>query len=102
MKKTLAYVSTAILLGFAIMMLPKTIETQLMTTTQQGENMTNEENMTNRYSVPSDNSFKSTTAESTFYGLGVQPTNLLPSGLILISGLIAALSVYAVTRKRLS
>lgn len=78
------------LLGFAIMMLPKTIETELAPT-PQGEDGTNE-------ILPA---MTEESYESTPYGLLAQPGNLLSFSLILLSGLIAATSVYAITRKQL-
>ncbi len=88
--KTSVYVSTAILLGLAIMILPKTIELQLMMRSQ-GENITDDIFPT------SEDGYKMTP-----FGFFTQPMNLLAFGLIFLTGLIAALGVYAVTRKRLS
>jgi len=90
MKKTLIYVSTAMLLGFAIMMFPKTIEPQLAPT-PRGEERTNE-----ILPAMTEDSYKLTPD-----GLLNQPGKLVSFGLILLSGLIAATSVYAITRKQL-
>lgn len=85
MKKAITYAATAILLGFALMMLPKIMETQ-PTGTPMTEDTRNE-------FFPfylGDSSKKE--------ALGLM--NLLPSSLIFFSGLIAALAAYTVLKRR--
>jgi hypothetical protein len=81
MKKTVAYAATAILLGFAVMLLPLPL-VQLQPQALQPAQLTE------------DSRAKQT------YGLASQPLNLLPSSLIFLTGLIAALGVYAMTKRR--
>ncbi len=90
MKKTLAYITTAILLGLAVMMLPLALENgaqpqfpQPGARTQSTEAMNQDNGM-----------LKS-------YGLANQPSNLLPSSLVLLSGLIVAITAYAIFRRRI-
>lgn len=89
MKKALAYAAIAALLGFAVMMLPFTIQTGSQT---QFMNAPSEEGAT-----------KGTDSSALqFYGIARQPTSLLPSSLIFFSGLITALGVYAMLKRRFS
>jgi len=94
MKKTMAYFATAILLGFAIMMLPLALETGPPTYMPQPEFLrplkTNGAEM-----------FTDGAPRLQPYGLGTQPLNLLPSSAILFLGLIVALGVYAILKKRM-
>jgi len=90
MKKAMVYVSTAILLGFAIMMLPKALETYAP---QSGF-----------ASPPKTRGFELAGQDSSnalWYAQVRQPLDLLPSSLIIFSGLIVALSVYAILRRRI-
>lgn len=92
MKKTLAYTATAILLGFAIMTLPLALlgpptyrsQPQLYTDTPNAAEMKGEDSLLLRY------------------GLAAHPSNLLPSSLIFVSGLVLALGVYAVLKRRMT
>lgn len=86
MKKALAYVAAAVMLGFAVMIMPLTLgpQTQLL---EPGRTMGIESPSKN------DNTYG-------LYGLGRQPLSLLPSSLVFFSGLIAALSVYIVLKRR--
>jgi len=93
MKKALAYTATAILLGFAIMMLPLALKTgpstyqpkpQFMSTPSEGGDMKGEDNSLARS-----------------FGLAGQPSNLLSSSLIFFSGLMIALGIYIITKRRI-
>jgi RsiW-degrading membrane proteinase PrsW (M82 family) len=91
MKKALAFAATAILLGFTVMMLPLALETGPPTYTPdfQRTQLLGGMEEENRKIMPA-------------YGyIASQPSNLLPSSLILISGLIVALSVYAILKRRI-
>jgi hypothetical protein len=90
MKKTLAYTATAILLGFAIIMIPRVLEPQQ---TFMGTAETNTQSRAIPF-FPSDASKQGPTQ------LISKPVNFLPSSLILITGLIAASTTYAILRKR--
>lgn len=88
MKKTLAYVTTAILLGLAVMMLPLALENgaqpqfhQPGARTQSTEAMNQDNGMLKSYGL-------------------TNPSNLLPSSLVLLSGLIVAITAYAIFRRR--
>jgi len=85
MKKIMAYSLTAVLLGFTVMMLPLAFKTGLPTPLAPtfGEKVDEESRWLG------------------LSGLTSQPLNLLPSILIFISGLIVALGVYAIIRKRM-
>ena len=85
MKKTAAYVSTAILLGCAIMMLPLALGSHPQSLSPV------------RTFGGEENKYGNT---SGFYGVGSQPLNLLPSSLVFFSGLIIALGAYAVLKRR--
>jgi len=91
MKKTMAYAATAILLGIAIMMLPKALEIQPTTPASQPTDFA-------ETNLPIKGEDRSETAS---YGLGSQPSNLLPSSLIFFSGLIVAVSIYVTLKKRI-
>ena len=89
MKKALAYVAIALLLGFAVMMLPRTLETQVtMNAPQTGD-------FAKTLGVRSEDSSK-----AAVQALASQPSNLVPSSLIILSGLIVALVAYVILRKR--
>jgi len=95
MKKALAYVATAVLLGFAVMMLPLAL--RIGSSAFQFP------------PSPINPQFGNTPAEDTMkgadnsalqlYGIARQ---LLPSTLILFSGLIVALAMYFLLKKRMS
>jgi hypothetical protein len=97
MKKTLAYLAAAILLGFVVARLPLAIKagpeylsplsppsTQFMNTPMEQDAAKDEISSALR-----------------FYWASGQPSSLLPSSLIFFSGLIVALTVYAVLKKRM-
>jgi len=84
MKKSLIYVATAILLGLAVMMLPLNLESLQPTKTYNDEMQPERRNLLQ------------------LYGLGSQPSNILPSSLIAFSALIVALGVYAVSKRRMT
>lgn len=77
MKKTLAYLAAAILLGFVMARLPLAMNAPMEQDATKGE--------------PS--------SVLRLYGISGQPSSLLPSSLIFFSGLIAALTVYAIFKK---
>ncbi len=83
MKKAIAYAATAIVLGFALMVLPKIMETQLTIGTPMTEDARNE-------------FFFGDSSRKEALGL----VNLLPSSLIFFSGLVAALAAYTVLKRR--
>jgi len=86
MKKTMAYAATAILLGFAIMRLPLALEAGQPTYGAKPQSLQPQ-------------SEESSMMRS--YGLGKQPLNLLHSSFIFLSGLVAALGMYAILKKRI-
>lgn len=90
MKKTLAYTATAILLGFAIIMIPRILEPQQTF-------MRTPETNTQGQALPF---FISDASKQGPSQLISKPTNFLPSSLILITGLIAATATYTILRKR--
>jgi len=85
MKKKMVYSLTAVLLGFTVMMLPLALITGLPTSLAPtfGEKVDEESHWLG------------------LSGLTSQPLNVLPSILIFILGLIVALGVYAIIRKRI-
>lgn len=98
MKKTLAYIVAAILLGFVVARLPLAMKTG------QPEYLSP--------LSPSNTQFMNATAEQDaykgeigtvlrLYGISGQPSNLLSSSLVFLSGLIVALTVYAILKKRM-
>ncbi len=91
MKKAIAYAATAIILGFALMMLPKIMETQPTTGTPMTGDTRNE-------FFPF---YLGDSSKTEAYGLASQPLNLLPSSLIFLSGLIAALAAYTILKRRI-
>jgi len=93
MKRALAYVTTAILLGFAVMMLPKTLQ-PLQTQPATSPSQPTSYSETN---FPFGDESRSKTLP---YALTSQPLNLLPSSLILFSGLIVALGAYAIFKRK--
>lgn len=93
--KLVAYAAAAVLIGFAVMMLPPAIETGPPTYDPRQAPSTylsppSEGGNEQRYQLDSKDGFAS------------QPSsNMLPSGLILIAGLAVALVAYASLRKQL-
>ena len=96
--KPLIYSATAVLLGFAIMIVPLALQTGPPTYQPQLSPFphTRTENTFNG-ALSSDDTGKS----PSFCGLD-QLSNLLPFTLILLIGLVAATGVYAAFRKRLA
>ena len=90
MKKTLAYVTTAILLGLAVMMLPLALENgaQPQFPPPGARTQSTEAKDQNNGMLQS-------------YGLASQPSNLLPSSLVLLSGLIVAIAAHVILRRRI-
>jgi len=90
MKKTLAYITTAILLGLAVMMLPLTLENGAQPQFPQpgAPTQSTEAKDQNNEILRS-------------YGFASQPSNLLPSSVVLLSGLIVAIAAHAIVRRRI-
>ena len=82
MKKTLAYVTTAILLGLAVMMLPLALENG----TQP------------QFPQPG---ARTLSTEAKDQNNGMRARNLLPSSLVLLSGLIVAIAAHVILRRRI-
>jgi len=95
MKKALAYAVTAILIGFAVMMLPLALHKQELT--PQLPPQVSPEFFANTMERDDTKGVNSSSSRS--YGFAWQ-TSILPSTLILLLGLIAALGVYALLKKR--
>jgi len=99
-KKLAAYsllaILTGLLVGFAIMMLPPTLETGPPYAPKLPQDITQNYAENSRTNEQQGGSLVDS------YGFASQPSNLLPSGLIAITGLAVALGVYIVIRKRLS
>ena len=91
--KLAAYATAAVLIGFAVMMLPRALETGPPTYNPLAPSTftSSEGKGTNEQRDQLDNT----------YGLASQPSNILPSGLILLAGLVVALVAYAFLRKQL-
>jgi len=96
MKKTMAYAVTAILLGFAIMMLPLALETGPPTYTPQPQ-FTKGLTTSDSERLPEDTNMFA----QQVYGFVSQPWNLLPSSFIFLSGLIVALAMYTILKRRM-
>jgi len=97
MKKVLAYVATAVLLGFAVIMLPLTMQIG-SSAFRSPLSPTNPQFM--------DNPTEGTTKGEDYlilqyYGIAKQPANLLPSSLVFFSGLIVALTAYVILKRRM-
>jgi hypothetical protein len=89
MKKTIVYAAIAIMLGVAIMMLPLALLTGLKTVSQPP------------FIQPArTNGLTPQVPSEQIYGVIAQPFNLLPSSIVTISGLVIALAVYVVFKKR--
>ncbi|HKZ94965.1 MAG TPA: hypothetical protein VJ249_10370 [Candidatus Bathyarchaeia archaeon] len=95
-KKFVAYGAAALLIGFTVMMLPLALETGPPTF----EPKLKPNFLTN---VLKDDESAGEQRGSTLdtYGLASQPSNLLPSSLILLAGLIVAFSTYIVFKSQL-
>jgi len=97
MKKAVAYVATAVLLGFAIMILPLTMQIGSSAFLSPLSPI-NPQFMDN----PAEGTTKG--ADSSvlqFYGIAKQPANLPPFSLVFFSGLIAALTAYVIVKRRM-
>jgi len=97
-KKPIIYFAAAILLGFGIMMLPKALQTGPPTY---------EPELTPFPSTrtPETNNYAGADRMSPYemkevFGLHAQPSSLLPSGAIVLTGLAVALGVYIILKKR--
>ncbi len=96
-KKPAIYVATAVLLGFAIMMLPQRMQL-LLPTVQPGEG--DYTGTLLPYSARMSEGDGKNVPD--FLGFASQPSNLLPSSLILFFGLAVALCVYVALKKWLA
>lgn len=97
MKKVLAYVATAVLLGFAVIMLPLTMQIG-SSAFRSPLSPTNPQFMDN----PAEDATKGADfSVLLYYGLAKDPANLLPPSLVLFSGLIVALTVYVILKRRM-
>jgi hypothetical protein len=92
MKRTIAYLATAIILGLAVVMLPRTLELQHLTADTETSDARN--------LIPQ--TYGGETSEKGIPGLASQPMNLLPMALILLSGIVAAAAVAAIFRRRMA
>lgn len=90
MKKTLAYITTAILLGFAVIMLPRTI----LSYPSSWSTMTSD----SRNPLPAQ--FGGESLETKPSLLISQPSSFLPTSTVIASGLVVALTAYAILKKR--
>ena len=98
MKKTLAYIAAAVLLGFVVARLPLAL--------QAGPPA-----YLSPLSLPNIQFMNAPVEQDAYkdeigtvlrlYGISGQPSSLLSSSLIFLSGLIAALTVYAILKKRM-
>jgi len=97
MKKPLAYVAAAVILGFAIMMLPLAV--QLGPSAYQSLlNPLSPQFM----NAPTESAMKGEDSSALrSNGIARQPANLLPSSLVFLSGLIVALTAYVTIKKRM-
>jgi len=91
----MAYAATAILLGFAIMMVPLALRTGPPTYQPQFQPQ-----FMNAPTESGDMKGEDSSLQRSF-GLARQPSNLLPSSLIFFSGLIVAIGVYAMLKRRI-
>jgi len=94
-KKIAAYSVTAIVLGFVIMMVPLALEARRLSNAQP------QSDFFGFMKNPLEMISKEDADLSRTYGLGSQPLSLLPSSLIFFSGLIIALGVYAILKRRM-
>jgi len=99
-KKPIIYFAAAILLGFGIMMLPKALQTGPPTyepeLTPFPTTRTQESNDYSGANRMSPNDIKAV------FGLPAQPSSILPSSAIVLTGLVVAIGVYIVLRERLA
>jgi len=92
--KLAAYATAAVLIGFAVMMLPRALETGPPTYKP-------ELNPFPYTSSLSEGENEQRNQQDNTYGPASIPSNMLPSGLILLAGLAVALVAYASLRKQL-
>jgi len=97
-RKIAAYAITAVLMGLLIMMLPLALETGPPTYEPKLQPL--RPNFTDAYR-DGEGTDEQQNALPAVYGLA-QPSNLLPSSLILLTGLAVALSAYIILKKQLS
>jgi len=97
-RKIVAYAVTAVLTGFLVMMLPLALETGPPTYEPKLQPL--QPDFTNAYR-DSEGTDEQQNAIRDLYGLA-QPSNLLHSSLILLTGLAVALSAYIILKKQLS
>jgi len=91
--KLAAYATAAVLIGFAVMMLPLALETGPPTYDPRQAPSTYTSSL-------SEGGSEQRNQQDSTYGLA-SPSSVLPSGLILLAGLAVALVAYASLRKRL-
>jgi len=92
--KFAAYATAAVLIGFAVMMLPLALETGPPTYEPRLAPFT-------FTSSDSKGGNEQRDQLDATYGLASQPSNMLPSGLILLAGLAVALVAYVSLRKHI-
>jgi len=97
-RKIAAYAVTAVLTGFLVMMLPLALETGPPTYEPKLQPLQPDFTDAYRNTVGTD---EQQNALPALYGFA-QPSNLLPSSLILLTGLAVALSAYIILKKQLS
>jgi hypothetical protein len=97
MKKALAYVATAVLLGFLMMMLP--LAMQIGSSAYQSPLSPSPQSMNTP--AERDTTKGADNSALQFYAITQQPSNLLPSSLVFFSGLIVALTTYVILKKRM-
>jgi len=93
-RKIAAYTTAAVLIGFAIMMLPLALETGPPTYDPRQAPST-------YTSALSEGGSEQRNQLDNTYGSASIPYNMLPSGLILLAGLAVALVAYVFLRKQL-
>lgn len=87
--KLVAYAVSAILVGLAVMVVPLSLRNEVL-----------QPNFTDAYQTENDANGQRNVLP--VVGLASQPSNLLPSSLILLAGFVAAFSAYIIFRKLLS
>jgi len=93
-KEIAACIASAILLGFALMMLPLAIETGPPTYIPQPQ-------FTKGSRTVGDETLPQNMFAQQVYGFVSQPRNILPTSLVFLSGLIVALGVYTLLKRRM-
>ena len=89
-----AYITAAVLMGFAVMMLPLALET--------GPPTYNPTQAPTAYINPQSESGKDQTDQQDRYGLPSPSSNAMSSSLILIVGLILAFAAYIIVKKQVN